>query len=303
MLRSPLLLHLRRRGWTVHMPKTAGCFSCGSPDHLARDCPEQKLRCHSCGETGHFARHCPKFLAATGARLCGEPACFVRRFIVPLRRLPGDGEIDLDDLLQGRVDTACRITSSAFFLSRAVRHNTEVLFSLRQGRLRCLHLVGGDIKDLRPDELTIARKLRSALRGEDTKRKGGMFVHDAGLSEVLAESFSSDAAPWSLALEFHEDGDMDIDEVVEVIARRREEAATNGRTGHGCVTALIGDGEGVDEADLAAYRSWSLKHGSAPLRVKIGPLSLLGSHCVVLLHHFLDRAHACPSKLWAEGHG
>eukprot|EP00163_Fabomonas_tropica_P010118 TRINITY_DN2014_c0_g1_i2.p2 TRINITY_DN2014_c0_g1~~TRINITY_DN2014_c0_g1_i2.p2 ORF type:complete len:192 (+),score=30.81 TRINITY_DN2014_c0_g1_i2:169-744(+) len=37
----------------------SGCFTCGSPDHWARDCPRGGNDvCFNCGEPGHFAREC-----------------------------------------------------------------------------------------------------------------------------------------------------------------------------------------------------------------------------------------------------
>jgi hypothetical protein len=42
-----------------------GCFTCGSPNHIARNCnsrsdnANKKQRCFNCGREGHFARECP----------------------------------------------------------------------------------------------------------------------------------------------------------------------------------------------------------------------------------------------------
>ena len=34
-------------------------------------------------------------------------------------------------------------------------------------------------------------------------------------------------------------------------------------------------------------------------RLNLGPSCLLGSHCIVLVQHYLDTlVHCCPSKLW-----
>lgn len=44
--------------------------------------------------------------------------------------------------------------------------------------------------------------------------------------------------------------------------------------------------------------------GAAQLfKMNLGPACLLGSHCIVLVHHYLDTlVHCCPGKLW-EGAG
>eukprot|EP00927_Polykrikos_kofoidii_P062537 TRINITY_DN57352_c0_g1_i1.p1 TRINITY_DN57352_c0_g1~~TRINITY_DN57352_c0_g1_i1.p1 ORF type:complete len:343 (-),score=58.19 TRINITY_DN57352_c0_g1_i1:154-1182(-) len=332
----------------------AGCFSCGSTEHLARNCPAQTLRCHSCGQPGHLARICPKYLAAGGARRCGEDGCFVRRFVVPLRRLPAEGNFDLVDLRNGRVDTACRLVSAAFFLSRAVRHAVEVTIPLSFGRVRTLQVTGGSVTDLRPDEQTIAAALQATLQtttsaavtavsdsfavaneindgihadaittessSANTLSGGfeagapvssgrpGFAVSECGLSVVL-DAWRRSPAAWTVAIELCEDGDFSLDEMVTLVVQRQQRFRSSGSGdaasvagSEGCIAILLGDGEGVDEADAAAFRAWAAEAAGGVLRVRLGEVSLLGSHCVVLIHHFLDRVHTCPAKLWAAGH-
>ena len=38
-------------------PRT--CYKCGSPDHMARECPKRARVCYGCGQEGHFRRECP----------------------------------------------------------------------------------------------------------------------------------------------------------------------------------------------------------------------------------------------------
>lgn len=59
---------LRQKG--VPLP-AIGCFRCGSPDHLKRDCTEPKAtrRCYNCFATDHLAPTCP---VPRRCRRCGS---------------------------------------------------------------------------------------------------------------------------------------------------------------------------------------------------------------------------------------
>lgn len=225
----------------------------------------------------------------------------MRRIVVPLRRLPSGGGLDLTDLVRCRVDTACRLVSAALFLSRGVRENVEVELLLSMGGARTLHISGGRVADLRPDEQTIARRLDRALseRPGSPLADDGLSVCEGGFARTLD---SWDSRGWTVALELTEDGDCDLDGMARHIDERQsryeQEVAQrmdkeDGGFSPGTVVALIGDGEGLDEGDATLFRAWATRVAGGVLRVRSGGLSLLGSHCIVLLHHFLDRAHAC----------
>jgi hypothetical protein len=93
----------------------------------------------------------------------------VRRFVVPLHRAAPD--FDLSDLPRGRVDVGCRCLGAALFRSQALRHNTEVRLCFGgvgdgddgagEGATVCVS--GGLVRNLAPDEQTVARRLRCAL--------------------------------------------------------------------------------------------------------------------------------------------
>mmetsp|Transcript_82689 Transcript_82689/g.242615 ORF Transcript_82689/g.242615 Transcript_82689/m.242615 type:complete len:297 (+) Transcript_82689:38-928(+) len=157
---------------------------------------------------------------AGAARLCVATGCFSRRFVVPLHRVPPSGEFDLDDLVRGRVDVACRVISAALFLSRDLRHNVELLLPLGRGRPgrgnacgsspsrysgvhRALHVSGADLQRLRPDEKSIAAAMRAALRGSAAERTRvrGMSVVEThgsavrgGLAAAVHRCWSSPSA-------------------------------------------------------------------------------------------------------------
>ena len=50
------------RGEFSHVTSGRRCFSCDSPEHFIRDCPDKKARtCFKCGSSNHLIKFCPKY--------------------------------------------------------------------------------------------------------------------------------------------------------------------------------------------------------------------------------------------------
>ena len=50
------------RGEFSHVTSGRRCFSCDSPEHFIRDCPDKKTRtCFKCGSSNHLIKFCPKY--------------------------------------------------------------------------------------------------------------------------------------------------------------------------------------------------------------------------------------------------
>ena len=50
------------RGETSRVTSGRRCFSCDSPEHFIRDCPDKKTRtCFKCGSSNHLIKFCPKY--------------------------------------------------------------------------------------------------------------------------------------------------------------------------------------------------------------------------------------------------
>ena len=67
------------------------------------------------------------------------------------------------------------------------------------------------------------------------------------------------------------------------------------------MVVVLGDDIGLTEAETAmAKRVGAEAAGGGPvLGASFGSGCLLASHCIVLLHHYLDNMHDCPPQLWA----
>jgi len=107
ILRTPCRCCARDRALARRVAKGEArvCYTCGSTGHLVRQCPQ--TRCNFCGERGHLAAAC-SFGGSTAREdqflRCG-PACFVRRFVVPLHRASLDFDPD-SSLRDGRAGLA-----------------------------------------------------------------------------------------------------------------------------------------------------------------------------------------------------
>ena len=147
----------------------------------------QSLRTHRSRAAGvHlWPRRRQSFLLCRGT----QPAspCFPRTFIVPLRRAAPN--FDPDALRDGRVDVGLRCVSSGLFRSQSLRQNSRVLLcfgvpeaeaeassssSSSSGPPRVVEVDGALVRDLRPDELSLAKRIRAVRqRGRCARRRRG----------------------------------------------------------------------------------------------------------------------------------
>ena len=295
------------------------CQSCQQTGHLPRHCP--KRRCHYCGSQGHSQRECRFGLGARREDqfLRCSPQCFVRRFVVPLHRAHVD--FDATNLRGGRVDLACRLLTAALIASQRLRHNTQLWlpFLGDSERPQTLCVSGGAVRSLHPCEDDTAARLRHAFDSLSTgpapeaatTSAGGLATDNARLApsterdlrgfRVLPADFQvaltealmdarcgGTAAPLLLLLE-------GAPPLSNVLADYRASA--------GVLTDLVivlGDDRGLTEEEIAMVHDVGTRAGGGGpvICASIGSCSLLASQCIVLVHHYLDAIHNCPSRLW-----
>lgn len=174
----------------------------------APDRASHQLTCNHCGRSGHEARVCTFGLALGESFLfCprSEPRpCLPRTFIVPLRRAAAAFD-PAAPRAEGRVDVGLRCVSSALFRSQSLRQNTQVTLCFLGGQGAGDHgagpaaeaaaprlvevrgalplcspwpcslrpaskwqVRGALVRDLRPDELSLALRLRAVSEAEGT---------------------------------------------------------------------------------------------------------------------------------------
>lgn len=310
------------------------CYTCGEAGHLVRDCP--KSHCSYCGGLGHLVRDCT---FGTGTQRvqsflsCGE-GCFVRRFVVPLHRARTD--FRLDALRDGRIDLAARLVTASLVASQRLRHNSQLwLPFLGEEQPSSLCVTGGTVRGLHPSELDTAMRLRHAIDslsggqsggGEDEEVCGvcpggngeksgeggvptgdrerpraperelrGFRLQPGGLEAALTEALSQareggTAAPLLML-------SQGAPPLGELLGRLPCLSGSELRD----LVVVLGDDLGLspEEAAMARRVGGSVAGGGPVVEASLGTGCLLASHCIVLVHHYLDGMHECPPQLWA----
>ena len=69
------------------------------------------------------------------------------------------------------------------------------------------------------------------------------------------------------------------------------------------LVCVLGDDLGLSSSELGEIERLGAEHAAAGggplLRASLGSGTLLASHAIVIVHHYLDALHECPSRLWS----
>jgi tRNA (pseudouridine54-N1)-methyltransferase len=199
----------------------------------------------------------------------------VRRFVLLGQTAAASPTFSLDDVpgTSGRLDVLLRCVRASLLVSHGLRRDTMVYLVLLGGARgaapRCVRIDGRVASYLRPDERTMAGRVRAMLATEaigagfDAERQG-MAVADGGLDVALADL--GGGARYVLDEDGADvrDAELDLDSPA----------------------FFVGDHLGFD----AAVKARLLESGARPLRV--GPVSLHADDAIALVQNELDRRAA-----------
>mmetsp|Transcript_130436 Transcript_130436/g.260253 ORF Transcript_130436/g.260253 Transcript_130436/m.260253 type:complete len:343 (-) Transcript_130436:38-1066(-) len=312
------------------------CHVCGeSTGHLARDCPHARhsslaLRevflCTRAAEVRATHMTSQQLENAWKSR-CQQPhtRCFSRRIVLfapgkvfKPQYVSKDPE---QHVLTGkssankriRLDMVAQLAIHALFLGHSVRDNTVFDIWAKEGYYRISTSREPPIAE-RADVLTIGAppKLAYTERGmmsylqSDWVRPLWRFVDGDGSRDEFLNMYFPIAPPGPMAVCLSEDAEVQLEDLFSAWdskSKTMEEVAA-GVCDHDCLDFLeqpifLGDHDGEDCG--AEFLKEALPDGWGVISARLGMNSLLGSACMAILHHIMDKYHVCPLKAWPEG--
>jgi tRNA (pseudouridine54-N1)-methyltransferase len=188
----------------------------------------------------------------------------MRQFVVVGHDAPASPEFQLDALASeaGRMDLLARSLNAALLASHGIREDARAHLVLDGFTVS---VDGATVRNLHPDERSIAALIRSALGNRENaighqpaEPSPGITVYRMGLSATLDRLAGT-------VVQLHEDGDPAIDATIP----------------EDPVFVLSDHRDFTDEeAELLAER--------ADARIRLGPTALHADHAISVAHNWLD---------------
>ncbi|WNY25223.1 tRNA (pseudouridine(54)-N(1))-methyltransferase TrmY [Methanolapillus millepedarum] len=181
------------------------------------------------------------------------------------------GKISLNDLpgSAGRMDVLCRCVTASLFISFGMRRDVNVHLILKgePGPEKIVRFCGATMKSLNPDERSSGSMIQKALlvdaKETETQSTPGVFVRTGNLSNLLEEFKNKNR----MLIYLKEDG-----EDIFKTGFKLEDPVF-----------ILGDNQGVFEDDE------NLIKNSGAVSISVGPISLLSSQCITIIHNQMDR--------------
>ena len=193
----------------------------------------------------------------------------MKYFVIVGHKAVTTGDFKLDDISggAGRLDILIRCVNSAFFLSHNIRRDTE-LFMLLQGGddpPKTIRLSGQELRYLNPDERSTSSLIRNALikkLGEDEVRSSpGIYVSRMSFADVIET----------------------LSEKGKIIYLKEDGIDVRGLNMPADPIFVISDNKDLTDEEETIL----MKH--SPEKISLGPHSLHGDHCIIIVHNEMDR--------------
>jgi tRNA (pseudouridine54-N1)-methyltransferase len=195
----------------------------------------------------------------------------MREFILLAHKAKTSPDFNIDDLPhEGRLDLVCRTVSNAIWVSNEIRRDTiiHVVMNGPPYPPKIVSFNGAELKGAEPDERTIAKLIKNALKeglkfelSDEKEVSPGIKVSKKSF-EALAKEKSG-----SSQLLYLERGGEDI---------RKFNFKEN-------IVFVLGDYIGLPKKTERLLDRLGAKN------INIGPITLFASHCPIIVHNELDR--------------
>lgn len=214
------------------------------------------------------------------------------RDVVIVCRVPphvGAGQIQLNQLPSGRVDLLARCVSASLFVSFGLRPVCVWIVLGGSGLTLCCR--GESAEGLHPDERTLASAMRRTLLSEQAGGRGvaplGWSVHEGDEIDTLLPRLLNSTREGAL----HPPSSQEVcllvlDEAGDALPSALA-SQTKGNIGR--TVLVVGGHQGFTTLEQQAIDDCVARFGG--LRVRVSPIPLLASHCIVLAHAALDEHH------------
>eukprot|EP01083_Nonionella_stella_P203746 743231_1 len=222
-----------------------------------------------------------------------------RHFVIRCSKGPiKDSDVLLQDLKKCRVDLMARCINSALVKSHCIRNKAKISFLCghndQHHETSAITFDGDQCKHIRPDERTLGAMIKHALHhGPMTHQQKIELFKQYPKTKVLkgveVTTDSKDFASFVTSLIGSEH--VFIIHLTEQgtdinlwLNENQNKVSLSSK-----LIVLLGDSTDIDHKDLDQIKHTCTQHNHIEfVDVKIGNISLLSSHVIVLFHHYLD---------------